>query len=143
MEHNEIILLRNRIIIGIIIALIFVVPLTIFLINKLTPQEPTIIKAINTNEQVILLVTSNNCSNCSSIKNIINDLEIKKFIINKDKDRIEYDKILTGIEMLDSDIISPTIIYFENSKLISSLVDIKNKEDLLVFLNNYNIKMEW
>ena len=142
MEHNEIILLRNRIIIGIIIALIFVVPLTIFLINKLTPQEPTIIKAINTNEQVILLVTSNNCSNCSSIKNIINDLEIKKFIINKDKDRIEYDKILTGIEMLDSDIISPTIIYFENSKLISSLVDIKNKEDLLVFLNNYNIKME-
>ena len=142
MEHNEIILLRNRIIIGIIIALIFVVPLTIFLINKLTPQEPTIIKAINTNEQVILFVTSNTCSNCSSIKNIIDELEIKKFIINKDKDRIEYDKILTGIEMLDSDIISPTIIYFENSKLISSLVDIKNKEDLLVFLNNYNIKME-
>ena len=140
MEDEEFKTLIKRIIIGIVIALIFVVPLTFVFINKLTPHDSNIIKSIKNKEDSVVLIIGNDCSNCQTTIKTINNLEFKHFVINKDKNSTNYDKIITKLNMSFSDVAVPTILYLKEGNLKASLVEIKDNDDLLVFLKNYNIK---
>ena len=62
---------------------------------------------------------------------------MQDYEINIDKTTInDYQRILRKIKISENDIVIPTMIYVEEGNLKSSLVDIKNKNELLSYIEN-------
>ena len=71
------------------------------------------------------------------IKDILKKQNVNYYEINIDKTTInDYQRILRKIKISENDIVIPTMIYVEEGNLKSSLVDIKNKNELLSYIEN-------
>ena len=138
--NDEIAVLKKRVLLGICFALVFIAALTFLFIERLVPHDSKIIRSLKSEEEVILLFENKNCSDCANLNKIIKSLEVKKYIIDKNQRKGDYDKILNYVGVLDKDITSPTIMYVKNKELIASLVEVKEEKKVLAFLNSYNIK---
>ena len=67
------------------------------------------------------------------------DKEVPYYELNFDKTTInDYKRILRKIKISENDIVIPTLIYIKDGNLKSSLVDIKDKNELLSYLENLN-----
>lgn len=119
--------LRNRFFLGLAVSIIFLIPLIIFVVNKFGSTEQGIIKTINTKEDILLLVIEENCKSCQNIKKILKDKDVIYLEINKDREN-NFQEILRKIDMVESDITPPTLIYLKEGKLYSSLVDPSDNE---------------
>ena len=139
LNDPEVIALRNRIILGVVIALIFVVPFTFFFINKLTEKDTKIVKEIKNGESMIILVSNEKVSNEVEIDDILSEVKIK-YYKTTDQTNKYYESLLKNINMTSTDIVPPTVIYIKDGNLTASLVDIKNISDLILFLENYGLK---
>ena len=139
LNDPEVIELRNRIVLGIVIALIFVVPFTFFFINKLTEKDTKIVKRIKNGESMIILVSNKEVSNEVEIDDILSEVKIKYYKVT-DQSNKDYESLLKTINMPSTDIVPPTVIYIKDGNLTASLVDIKNISDLILFLENYGLK---
>ena len=132
--------LKNKIIIGIVVGIIIVSVLTIIFINKFSIHEPRIVKSIKNDSEVVLLFEDRNCNDCSDINNVFTELKVKKYLVYKDNNKTDYDKIIKQLGISEEEIISPTIIYVKENKMVANLVEIKEVDKLQVFLDNYDIK---
>lgn len=130
---EELILLRNRFLFALGVAIAFAVPSIIFVINKFGDQPSKILKMINNEETMVLLITEDGCKKCSNIENVLKEYEVNYTLLNKDKE-LKYEEILHKINIPKSDVEPPTIIYVEEGKLHSSLVS-ANKEELLSYIS--------
>ena len=139
LNDPEVIALRNRIILGVVIALIFVVPFTFFFINKLTEKDTKIVKEIKNGESMIILVSNEKVSNEVEIDDILSEVKIK-YYKTTDQTNKYYESLLKNINMTSTDIVPPTVIYIKDGNLTASLVDIKNISDLILFLENYGLR---
>ena len=135
MKDPEVIQLRNRFILGIIIIIIFLIPLLIFISNKSGASDSIIINKINNKEKLFIFITSNNCSNCKEIEKIIKNEKIDYIELNKDKIK-NYNYILKKIDISEEEITIPSLIYEENGKNYAILTNIK-EEELIDFIDNY------
>ena len=135
----EVVATRNRIIVGVVIALLFVLPFTFFFINKLTERDTKIVKEIKNGESMVILVTNKKVSNEVEIDDILSEVKVK-YYKTTDKSNKYYESLLKTINMPSTDIIPPTVIYIKDGNLTASLVDIKNTSDLTLFLENYGLK---
>ena len=126
--------LKNKIIIGTVVGIIIVSVLTIIFINKFSIHEP------KNDSEVVLLFEDRNCNDCSDINNVFTELKVKKYLVYKDNNKTDYDKIIKQLGISEEEIISPTIIYVKENKMVANLVEIKEVDKLQVFLDNYDIK---
>ncbi len=136
MKDPEFIKLRNRFFMALLVALVFTIPMFLFIINKFDEKPSKIIAAINKQENLLILVTSENCSTCLETKNILKENNTPYYELNKDTEKNVYEKMLQKIALSNDDVTSPTLIYLEKGKLASSLVT-PPKEELLDYLE-YN-----
>lgn len=117
--------------------LLFMIPFTIALVTKFGYNATDIENSIKTEEKVLIFVTEKNCTRCQEVNKILKDNNISYYELNIDKTSLtDYMSILRRIKMNENDIKAPTIIYVENGKLKSSLVDIKDKTELFSYLEN-------
>lgn len=130
MNDPEFIMLRNRFIIGLIAALVFTIPLTFFFINKLVDKPSKILEEITNQETMLILVTEDDCASCQKVEKVLQENEVAYNRLNKDTDS-KYSQILKEIDVTESDITPPTIVYLVDGKLNSSLVTTTKKEVLL------------
>ena len=137
MRDPEFIELRNRFLIGLGICIVFMVPFFFFLKNKLI-NTSKVIEAINRKEDIVLLVTSKDCSNCKIYKKQLTNLGVNYIETNRNKDKY-YEEILRKLNVVKTDIIPPTIIYIKEGALYATLVEIKTKEELTIFVENYHL----
>jgi len=137
MNDPEFIMLRNRFIIGVIVALVFTIPLTFFFINKLGDKPSKILEGIRNQETMLILVTEEECSSCQKVEEILEENEVSYSLLNKDVD-MKYSQILKEIDFTESDITPPTIIYLVDGKLNSSLVT-TNKKEILSYIDYNNL----
>lgn len=137
MKNEEFRKLSKRFFISTFFVLLFIIPFTIALITKFGVNNTDIEKSIKNKETILLLITKKNCSRCIEIKNELEKNNRLYAELNIDKTTInDYQRILRRIKISENDVIAPTLIYIEDGELISSLVDIKEKNDLLSYIEN-------
>lgn len=135
MQNPEFILLRNRFLIALLVALIFTIPLTLLFINKFSNKPSRIIDSINNKESIFILVTENNCEKCQETENIMKENNIDFILLNKDTEE-KYDSIIKKIDIPNDELTPPTIIYIKDGIINSKLVN-SSQTEIEEFLNFY------
>lgn len=116
------------------VALVFIIPIFFIFKNKLSSTPNTIIKDIRNEKTFILYITKEKCNTCKMLKQELSDIKYKE--LNKDKNK-DYNEIIMKLELDDSKLYIPALIYINKGKVESYIVDIKSKEDITNFLSNY------
>ena len=138
MEDKELNEMIGKVTIVVLAAIIFTVLLTLVFINKFGAKQIPVNKMIDNNETLYVLVINNETKNKKEIEKVLKNKEIVYTIVNKDVE-LHYNDFLKKISITNEDIIEPTLIYIEEKKANSILVDIKKIDDLKDFLE-YNKK---
>ena len=136
MKDPEFIELRNKFLLALLVALIFSVPVFFIFKNKLISNN-SIEDKINNNKNIVLYIVEDNCINCNKIKKYLDSNKIKYNMIYKNSN--DYQKAMNIIGVNKENIISPTIMYIEETKLKSYIVDIKSEKEAEDFINNYKL----
>ena len=137
MQDEEFIRLKNNFFKILFFMILFMVPFTMIFVTKFEVNDTKILKQIKTEQKVLILVTEKNCSTCKEIKKILKENDVKYSELNVDKVTInDYKNILNKIKMPEYEVVIPALITIENQTLKSSLVNIKNKNELLMYINN-------
>ena len=134
MVDEKVIDLRNRFFLAIFLIILFLTPLLFIFMNKFGKDDNIVISRINNNETFTILVI-NNISNTSKIESTLNKNNISYEIINTDKYRY-YNSFLNKLDINKNDIVEPSILYIENGKLISILVEINDTNKLDEYIEN-------
>lgn len=134
---QDFIALRNRIVLAVLVAIVFTIPLIIFIFNKFGNNSSLILNSLNKKENLVLLVTKEECKSCEDSENILKKQKVNYTLLNKDQET-NYEKIIRKIGISDDDIIVPTIIYVEEGLLYSSLVT-PTKKELISYIEINNL----
>lgn len=139
MKDKEFIKLKKLFFKSAFFILIFMVPFTIALVTKFGYKTTNMEKSIRNKESLLILITEKDCSRCKEIKEIMKDKEVPYYELNFDKTTInDYKRILRKVKISENDIVIPTLIYIQDGNLRSSLVNIKDKNELLSYIENIN-----
>lgn len=137
MKDEEFIRLRKSFFKISFFILLFMVPFTIALVTKFGYKTTNIEKSIRNKESILVLVTKKKCERCNEIKEVMKEKNVPYYELNFDKTTInDYNRILRKIKISENDIEIPTLIYVQDGILKSSLVDIKNTNELLSYIEN-------
>ena len=93
MRDPEFIELRNKFLLGVLIFLIFAIPIFFFVRNKMFMPDSKIMKYLKKNDSMLILVVEDNCTRCKKSKEVLNELNVNYFILNKDTER-DYNSII-------------------------------------------------
>ena len=138
MNDPEFIMLRNRFLIGILISIIFIVPLFFFFKNKII-EDDDIIKKIKNKETLMILVVENNCNECKNYQEQLKNNDIAYMKINKSNDT-NYELILNELNMSYDEVTSPSIIYVEDKKVVATLTNMKTNDKINNFIINFKLE---
>lgn len=136
MRDPEFIELRKRFTLGIIIVLLISVPFLIFITKKFMVETSPIIKGINENKTMLVLVEKVDCDTCKDIENIIDSYGVKYYKLNSQSDR-SYLTIIYKMGITRKDIVEPTLVYINEGKYYASLPSVNSAEDVKSFLLVY------
>lgn len=125
--------LFNRLKIGILVIIIFGGLFLIILVNKFSVKDSKVIKAINNNETLYVLIDDNSCKECKRIKEIFKENNIYYMELNTDKET-QYKVFLKKISSSEHDVEKPTIMYIKDGKMVSSIVKVKTEEQINNFI---------
>ena len=134
---QDFIALRHRIVLAVLVAIVFTIPLIIFIFNKFGNNSSLILNSLNKKENLVLLVTKEECKSCEDSENLLKKQKVNYTLLNKDQET-NYEKIIRKIGISDDDIIVPTIIYVEEGLLYSSLVT-PTKKELISYIEINNL----
>lgn len=137
MKDPEFIEMRNKFLLGLIIALIFSIPVFFIFKNKLVVNNELENK-ISKNKEVVLYINSNDCINCKKVKKYLDNNKIKYYTLGTSSNK--YKSIMNKIGVNEKKIIAPAIIYIEESELKAYIVNVNSKNEVNKFLETYNIK---
>ncbi len=132
-------LLRN-IVFTIVIIIIFSIPFILFLRNKFGIITSNIEKNIENHQTFIILVKKDKCSNCKALEEVIKKENIPYQILNTSTQK-NYLTILKKINLVENDIIEPSIIYVVEGNVHSILTSAK-KKNLEEFITNIKTETE-
>lgn len=140
MRDPEFIELRNRFLFGVLIVLVFAIPILIFLVR--TYGGSSVLNKVDNKKSVIILVTSNECDKCSLVNKVLKENNVKFLKLNSSTNK-DYDEVMRKLGIENKREEFPILIYVKDGKMYANLFSInteKNVTDFLNFhgLNNYN-----
>ena len=94
-------------------------------------------KYLKKNDSMVILVIENKCDRCNKSREVLNELNVNYFILNKDTER-DYNSIIRKLNIED-EIQVPSIIYVDEGNLYSYIYNIRNKKEITDFVENYNL----
>lgn len=137
MNNPEMIELKNKLIFGLIVAIIIVIPIGLLFFNKLSDFNSKVYRELRKNETfLVLLINSNDCSNCNEISKILEDNNVSyyRYDILKQSDYADILKILD----LDAEIVNvPALIYIKDGKMEANMMNITSTDMVMDFLSFY------
>ncbi len=123
---------------GIIILLL--IPICLFLYNKFVDKPNELVNALNTNGNSVVLIVDAKCKTCGEVKDILAKYKVDYYELNVDDDN--YETIIRRLDLDGRYVKSPSLVTIVKGKTFSYLLDIKVKEDLVSFIENYNLGSE-
>lgn len=134
MRDPEFILLRNRFALAVGICIILLVPLFLFLFNKLNQDDSKTIQEIKKGETFFILVT--NQETPASYKKTVKRSGLKYEFLDSNNNS-NYNSLLRTLDVPKSDIIPPAILYIQKGQLKSTLNNIEKEEEITEFIENF------
>ena len=132
MNDPELIELRNKFLLGILVAVVFCVPLIVFMSKNMVTNDSDIYSYIKNRETFIIFVEEKRCSECDNVKDILDSKNVSYYVLNIDKTN-DYLSILKRLNLSEDSVTTPGIIYVDEGKLYSYLFNIADDEQV----NNY------
>ena len=127
----------TNIIIWLVVVLVFGTMLTIVFINRFGSKEISINKKIEKQQELVILVISNETKNTNKIKEVLKKNELSYEIVNKDQE-MYFEDFLDKLSLTEKDIVEPTLIYVQEENPVAILVNVKDLDALNEFIE-YNI----
>jgi len=129
--------IRNKLLIGILVVIIFCLPIGFLINNKFGNKKSLIIEKINNKEDFLILVTESENVKCHDIINLLESYNLEFNILNRTEDA-NYYKTIDKINIEESDITPPTLIYMKEGEFYSFLVS-ERENDIKSYLEANNI----
>lgn len=136
MRDPEFISLRNRFLIGVLVSVVFAVPLIFFIYKSYANSD--VLTLLNNKETFTILVTSNKCENCELVSDILDDYDIDYKELNSDRNK-EYQEIMKKLGIENKREVYPILVYVEDGSMKANLFDITGKEMIGDFLEFHKI----
>lgn len=125
----------NKAIFIISVVVVFAIPVFFIFKNKIIYTESELLKSIN-KKTILLYITENNCKLCKTYRKELDKNNIKYKELNKDKEQ-DYESIINKLELNNSNLYVPALIYIKDGEVQSFIVDIKTKKILNEYIENY------
>lgn len=138
MDSDEFIELKNRFLLGLLVAVIVAFLLILFFANKFGFRDSKILKAINQNKTFfLLLIDSDECSQCSNYLEKLEDSDVKYYKYDVSI-KADYDEFLEKVELTDEMIECPGIIYIEKGEMVANIMGIDDESIFSDFVERYS-----
>lgn len=138
MRDPEFILLRNRFLVAVGVALIFAIPTLLFVVKSFGREVTDVLKGLNEKEDMLIYVESNDCTGCLEVKQILEDKNVDYMVLNIDKNT-DYEEIIRKLGVSKKVVEVPSLIYVEDGDMVANFMGIKTQDDVLSFLEVHNI----
>ena len=132
MNDPELIELRIKFLLGILVAVVFCVPIIVFMSKNMVTNDSDIYSYVKSRETFIIFVEEKRCSACDDVKQILDNKNVSYYVMDIDKTK-DYLNILKRLNLSKDVVTRPGIIYVDEGKLYSYLFDIESDEQV----NNY------
>lgn len=136
MRDPEFVELRNKFFFGMLVVIIFAIPIMIFLIK--TYGSSSVVTKIEKDEDLVILVTANTCDNCDLVKDILKDKDIKFSKLNSSTNK-DYSEIMRKLDIENKREEFPILIYVEDGEMIANLFSIDSKEKVEDFIEFHGL----
>ena len=120
------------------IIVVILVTTMIVLFMKKHFDDAAIIKNIDKKESMLIYVTDDNCSDCLRVEDILDDNKVNYNIMNKDKNK-DYKKVIKKLQIEESDLPTPALIYVSEGVKYATLVGISDMDELNYFIKYYEL----
>ena len=138
MRDPEFILLRNRFLVAVGVALIFAIPTLLFVVKSFGREVTDVLKGLNEKEDMLIYVESNDCTGCLEVKQVLEDKNVDYMVLNIDKNT-DYEEIIRKIGISKKVVEVPSLIYVEDGDMVANFMGIKTQNDVISFLEVHNI----
>ena len=135
MKDQELIELRNKLLLAISISILLVIPLFLIIKNISYLDKSKVIKKMNNNEEFILILRKSKCNECKMLTKNIKKYNYKYMVVYIDTDR-NYKDILRNLNLGSNNIEPPTVIYIKDKKVSSYIVNVKEEKEIKSYLKN-------
>lgn len=136
MNDPEFIQMRNRFLFAVLIAVVFAIPLLIFVFRVY--GNTSILTRIDRKDTFTILVTTKKCDNCKMVENIFDQYNVDYSNLNSITNK-DYQSIMKRMEIENKRNTFPIIIYVENGKMKANLFDINSREAVTEFLDFHGL----
>lgn len=136
MRDPEFIRLRNRFLFAVLIAVIFTVPLLMFVYKSYASSS--LIDKIDRKETFTVLVVDKNCSLCDEVEEILDSNNVSYLKLNHARNK-DYDLIMRKLGLDNPNKNFPIIVYVDKGKMVANLFVDDDKNFVVDFLNTYNL----
>lgn len=138
MKDPEFIALRNRFLIAVGVALLFAIPVLMFVIKSFRVDVTDVLKGLNNKEDMLIYLESDECSNCLDVKAILDAQAIDYMVLNIDESS-DYGEIMLKLGISKKVVEVPSLIYVEDGEMVANIMNIKSKNETLSFLEAHSI----
>lgn len=136
MRDPEFIQLRNRFLFGVLIVLVFAVPIIIFLVR--TYGSSNVLSKINKDDTFTILVTSNDCDKCKLVNDILKENNVKYSKLNRSTNK-DYDEIMQKLDIENKREEYPILIYVKDGEMQANLFSIETESNVTDFLEFHGL----
>ena len=133
MKDPEFQKLAKKFLLGMVIILIFLIPLFIIFRNKFYTGTD-IEKKIDNKKTFIVYYIDSRCELCETYKKHLSNIGLKYEIIYKNNTNTP--SILRKIGITPTKLTTPSLIYIKKGKLVSTLAPINSKDEIDEYLEN-------
>lgn len=128
--------LKKRFFIGVLVALVFCVPLVIFFARG--SSNGRVLNKLNKDESFILLINSKDCDKCSLVEDILDNRNIDYEEINN-YSTTNYEDIMLKLKIDNNNESFPILVYVESGETKAYLNNINNEGMVNDFLKFHKI----
>lgn len=136
MKDPEFIELKNRFLFGLLVVVIFAVPIMIFLVK--TYGSSSVLTKVEKDESFVILVTAKTCDNCDLVKDILKDNDVKFTKLNSSTNK-DYDEIMKKLKIENKREEFPILVYVEDGEMKANLFSVDSKEKVEDFIEFHGL----
>lgn len=136
MRDPEFIQLRNRFLFGVGLCVLFMIPITIFLVR--TYGVSSILTKVEKKETFTVVVTSKNCDNCKLVTDILKDNDVKFVKLNSSTNK-NYEEIMRKLNIVNKREEFPIIVYVKDGVMQANLFSINSEKMVVEFIEYHGL----
>lgn len=136
MKDPEFIQMRNKFLFAVLIAIVFAIPLLIFVFRVY--GNTSIVTRLDREETFTILVTTKKCDNCKMVEKIFEEYNVDYLNLNNVTNK-DYQAIMKRMEIENKRNTFPIIIYVEDGKMKANLFDVNSREQVTDFLDFHGL----